>query len=150
MHMGFAVTRGIRQGCPLSPLLFAVVSELILRRLKRSIPHSVRRSDADDLAMVINNGYSHLQTLASIFDEFARVSGLHLNTGKTVIVPLLPYLFSMFANGLHALRRSGLGLLYKRMQSTLDTSWDLLRASSPGLHRWKNILFEPQLGGERG
>ena len=25
-------------------------------------------------------------------DEFARISGLHLNIGKTVIVPLFPYL----------------------------------------------------------
>ena len=87
---GFSITRGIRQGCPLSPLLFAVASELILRRLSRSVRDNTARAWADDIAMVIPRGLEVLPCIASIFLEFGLISGLLLSIGKTVIAPLFP------------------------------------------------------------
>ena len=89
--MGFAISRGIRQGCPLSPLLFAVISELLLRRIRRFLPLSQRRAYADDLAALVHNGATFLPILAVIFADYALISGLQLSLAKTVLVPLFPY-----------------------------------------------------------
>jgi hypothetical protein len=38
LHEGFSIRAGIRQGGPLSPLLFALCGDLLLRRLRRDLP----------------------------------------------------------------------------------------------------------------
>ena len=88
---GFEISRGIRQGCPLSPLLFTAASDLVFRRLARHFPNAILRSWADDLAMVLPDGFRMLARLQDIFVDFERVSGLGLNIPKTVLVPLDPY-----------------------------------------------------------
>ena len=86
-YPGFRITRGIRQGCPLSPLLFAVATDLLLRRARRCIATMCSRAWADDLAMVLREGLRSLSRLQSFFLDFEAVSGLALNIEKTVLVP---------------------------------------------------------------
>ena len=85
---GFAATAGIRQGCPLSPLLFAVVGDLWLRRLRRAVPTSVVRAYADDIAILFRDLVPGLRAVMPVFLELAAVAGLHVNVQKTVVVPL--------------------------------------------------------------
>ena len=87
---GFEIRAGIRQGCPLSPLLFAVVVDLLLRRLKAHLPDAVIRAFADDTAAVLKDLWGSAQLIKQIFDEFADISGLRLNMPKTFIIPLWP------------------------------------------------------------
>jgi hypothetical protein len=90
-HQGFGITRGIRQGCPLSPLLFAVASDLLLRRIKHRIPGCTLKAYADDTALVHQNMWRAIGSLEVLFDEYERTSGLALNVHKTVLVPLSSY-----------------------------------------------------------
>ena len=52
LHRGFEARAGIRQGCPLSPMLFAVAMDILLRKLRRRLPSLRSRAFADDVASV--------------------------------------------------------------------------------------------------
>ena len=84
---GFSATSGVRQGCPLSPLLFALASDLLLRRIERHFPDCMLRAYADDTVMVLPH-FRQLEQILQLFQEFASISGLKLNLKKTVLVPL--------------------------------------------------------------
>ena len=73
---GFHLLSGIRQGCPLSPLCFAIAADLPLRRIHRLLPDATIRAYADDLAIVLRSGFSDLMILIHIFNENALGSGL--------------------------------------------------------------------------
>lgn len=79
---------GIRQGCPLSPMLFAVVVDVLLRRLVELMPNCVFRAFADDVGMVTSNFGQVADTLQREFDEFGAISNMQLNMNKTVLIPL--------------------------------------------------------------
>ena len=87
-HKGFCISSGIRQGCPLSPLLFAIVLDPFLRLLKRRVPDGTQAAYADDLAMIVLKLLESMQVIAPAFTAFAAVSGLMLNLSKTVVIPL--------------------------------------------------------------
>ena len=85
---GFTIESGVRQGCPLSPLIFSIISDVLLRRLRRADPVMTIRAYADDLAVVLHSGLVILGTLQEVFEEYAAISGLHLHPSKSTFVPL--------------------------------------------------------------
>ena len=85
------VTRGVRQGCPLSALLFIVGLEPLLRQINT---HNEIESAhcqkivayADDLTACIR--IDSLPAFFDIFEQFHRISGLEINPTKTEIASI--------------------------------------------------------------
>lgn len=84
------IERGIRQGCPLSPLLFAIVIETVASELK-VLPyiHGVQMKGesevmlfADDMLLFITHPISTLTHLQDIWHDFEKVLGLTINQKK--------------------------------------------------------------------
>jgi hypothetical protein len=87
---GFKLTAGIRQGCPLSPLLFVVVVDILLRMLQEIAPDALIRAFADDTATVVKDFFGQAEIIFETFHEFGAISGMQLNLPKTIIIPLWP------------------------------------------------------------
>jgi hypothetical protein len=80
-----AILRGVKQGCPSSPLLFVLCFDILLHYLSL-LPQNKRHAFADDLAITTPRVTTLIAALTTI-DEFSRHSGLGLNMGKTHILP---------------------------------------------------------------
>ena len=82
--------RGIRQGCPLSPLLFAIATHSFLVIISHRHPTALVRAFADDTAMVLRSWAKEGRKVFRTFEGFRRASCLSLNLLKTVGIPLWP------------------------------------------------------------
>jgi len=90
VYEGFGMYCGVRQGCPISPLLFAAAVDVLLRRLQQKIPTGSIRAFADDIGLVAEEWARDCSIAHQVFKQFAGMSGLELNVPKTVLIPLWP------------------------------------------------------------
>jgi ribonuclease HI len=83
------IERGVKQGCPLSPLIFILCYDVLLESLASSVANIRLGGFADDLAVESEN-LSAITEAIKIIQAFALFSGLGLNMSKTVILTTLP------------------------------------------------------------
>ena len=82
LYEGFDISAGIRRGCPLSPLVFGFVIDLVLRRIQQLLPDATVRAFADDIVIVVSELSHALPILQKLFDDLADIAGLFLNLPK--------------------------------------------------------------------
>ena len=88
----FPLKSGTRQGCPLSPLLFNIISEVLAtaireeKEMKRiQIRKEVKLSlFADDMIVYIENPKNSIRKLLELISEFSKVAGYKINTQKSL------------------------------------------------------------------
>jgi len=98
-HGYFNATRGVRQGDPLSPLLFCLAEDVLSRSISKLVEDGKlqqikgTRNTAvpshslyvDDLMIYCNGRSSGLQALKELFDKYALNSGQVINTTKSTL-----------------------------------------------------------------
>ena len=89
----FPLRSGPRQGCPLSPLLFNIVLEVLARAIREEkeikgiqIRKEVKLSlFADDMILYIENPKDSIRKLLELISEFSKVAGYKINTQKSLV-----------------------------------------------------------------
>ena len=89
----FPLRSGTRQGCPLSPLLFNIVLEVLataIREEKEIKGIQIRKEEvklslfADDMILSIGNPKDSTRKLLELINEFGKVAGHKINAQKSL------------------------------------------------------------------
>ncbi len=92
----FPLRHGTRQGCPLSPLLFAIAIEPLAVALRFSQMMGITRGGsvhklslyADDLLLFISDPDRSIPQVLVLLEEFGQVSGYKLHFHKSELMPI--------------------------------------------------------------
>ena len=88
----FTALAGVRQGCPLSSLIFILVTDCINRCLGAFLGQKdLLRAYADDIAIVLENLWRSGAGLGDIFQTIGKISSLWLNKRKCICIPLFSF-----------------------------------------------------------
>ena len=89
----FPLRSGTRLGCPLSPLLFSIVLEVLATAIgeEKEIKGIQIRKDeiklslfSDDMILYIENPKDSIRKLLELISEFSKVAGYKINTQKSL------------------------------------------------------------------
>ena len=87
----FKPSKGVRQGCPLSPYLFILSSEILSTKIRQDpnikgikiYENEIKLSQFADDTTLFNANLTSLERALKIINDFGRIAGLSLNVKKT-------------------------------------------------------------------
>ena len=121
------MSNGMPQGDPLAPLLFILVMEMLLHKLRQSPNISAAnkiklQGFADDLTLLLEGTIQNINNALRIIHRFTALSGLKLNSRKTTLLNIGHDGYSQQETELRQLNEvKVLGIKFNnRLQPTLD------------------------------
>ncbi|CAD6343412.1 unnamed protein product [Miscanthus lutarioriparius] len=86
----FQCRRGLRQGDPIYPYLFIIVSDVLQRLIQRASANGelCHPIDPDDTLILLKGDVASVAKLRQILDAFSLATGLHINFHKSTFIPM--------------------------------------------------------------
>ena len=151
----FPVKSGTRQGCPLSPLLFNIVLEVLATAIRAEkeikgihIGKEVKLSlFAHDMILYIENPKDSTRKLLELINEYSKVSGYKINTQKSLaflytnnektereIKETIPFTIAM-----KRIKYLGIYLPKETKDLYIENYKTLMKKIKEDTNRWRNI-----------
>ena len=152
----FPLRSGIRQGCPLSPLLLNIVLEVLAtanRELKEMKGIQIRKEEvklslfADDMILCIENPEDNIRKLLDPISEFSKVAGYKINSEKS-----LAFLYTNneksereikesipFTIATNRIKYLGINLSKEKKELCTENYKALMKEIKDNINRWRDI-----------
>ena len=143
-----ALNRGVRQGCPLSPLLYVIVAENLANAIRQDtniigarIPGTTEPSKisqyADDGTLTVTDDLSVVQSF-DVINQYERASGSKLNLDKTEGIYIGRYAGRATGPVPIKWRQDTISVLGTKIGNNMNQNWDKVADKvDQHLDRWK-------------